>query len=220
MGGNGQTTADLQKYRDDLAAQGSIDKDESYTLLADIDPPSWALDVNVNPRLDQLRTELNSGDHKDIKLLGFSEGAATVGKYLSETDAIPSSVKGQLRAAVMLEGPFADIPQTVVQGFSTSCLDRLPEKLANAGIDIRLTDMWNTASIVHGGQLEGWGKNSYSYDSRPWWAQVACAVAQLTNAGQAAVNAYRAAGTWVSFHKNIWGNKNVNKKIKETFYKK
>ena len=224
VGGSGQSESDLQEYYNYLVDEGIIDGAEPFVLLPDIDPGSGLLnfiDIDAGPRLVQLMKELVEGNHKDIKLLGFSEGAAAVGSFLSTLADYPGilseDVRAQLRAAVLLECPAGGAPDFVTSGFNRGMLANLPKRLTNAGINMKLADVWNKASIVHGGKLEGWGKQSKPYDSRPWWERGICNVAEFFGQGDL-VDASRAART-SSLHTNVLKNKNALKVIKETFYK-
>jgi hypothetical protein len=128
--------------------------------------------------LEQLYAELLNG-HTDVKLFGFSEGAATVATFLWQLANDPqgtgekmgSTPISEIKAAVLFECPNNHISR-FFGDFDTSDpptfhgLNNIPDKLSNAKLDIRLADVWNTASIVHGGTAKGWEGLSHSYDSR------------------------------------------------------
>jgi len=123
---------------------------------------------------------------------------------------------------VLLEctaGGFAD---AFTKGFDRSCLNDLPSKLANAGISISLADVWNRASIVHGGQLKGWEGYDYSYDSRSRWERIASKAVSMMpfgigNGMSLVVDASRAA-RFSSMHNDVLRSKCAGKAISNNFY--
>jgi|WetSurMetagenome_2_1015567.scaffolds.fasta_scaffold108267_1 hypothetical protein len=146
--------------------------DEKIIALYDNDHDSWWRGEApcVDDRLQQLTKRLERGDLLNIHLIGHSEGAATIGKYLSNladnSNYASEGVKRELQSAYLLECP-TGFSATFVSGFGTSCLSNLPERLSRVGIKIELADIWNVASLVHmSGVIPGWENNSYSYDSR------------------------------------------------------
>jgi len=151
----------------------------------------------------------------DIRLIGFSEGAGAIGKFLSmladNPNIVPASVRQQLRAAVMLEAPTGTAASAYAYGFARSDVNDVPGNLARAGIDINLADIWNTASIVHGGQLKGWKAYSRSYDSRPWLERIGTWATGLV--GQA----YR-VGRTSGYHENIIHNEYALTVMHDTCY--
>ena len=126
-----------------------------------------------------LEFALATGDYKDIKIIGHSEGAAATAivldrmandsSYLANTN-----VRDELTAAFLLDAP-TGISDFFVGGPSiNSAYNNLPAEVhANTSMgNVILADIWNTASIVHSlGDMPGWERNSHSYDSRSWWEQ-------------------------------------------------
>ena len=216
VGGSTSKYEDLADYYTDLVKQGIINAGEKYALLYDTDSEFMGFDVNQ--RLQRLYDELATG-HTDVKLLGFSEGAATVGAFLSQLASDPAGTQARMgstkatdiAAAVLFECPASTLSSLRGNGFDRSMLNKLPDRLAKAKLNIRLSDVWNKASIVHGGSLSGWGGHSYSYDSRPWYER------GLTAAAGVAGQIYRTA-RYSAYHSNILENRYSLQVLHNTFY--
>ena len=169
-------------------------------------------------RLEKLYGELAKG-HTDVKLLGFSEGAATVGAFLSQLASDPAGTQARMGstkatdivAAVLFECPASTVSSLRGNGFDRSMLTNLPKRLAEARLKIGLSDVWNKASIVHGGALSGWKGYSYSYDSRSWIEQ------RMTAAAGVAGQLYRTA-RYSAYHSNILENRYSLQVLHNTFY--
>jgi RHS repeat-associated protein len=155
-----------------LSGNGFLGNGEQVIFLADIDPENipWQAG-DVDPRLQQLEERLAKGDLTDIKLIGFSEGAATVGTFLAniaDNREYAASYRGELRSAMLLECPTGPGTFTRLDNYNYSKLNDLPKRLKNANVKISIGDAWNSASIVHRTTPSGEGWNRYSYDSRSW----------------------------------------------------
>jgi len=202
VGGSGSTSDWGEAYEAYLRANLPIPEDEAIIFLEDIDPENllkgdlW----NVGPRLEQLLGRLGQGDLTDIKLIGFSEGAATVGTFLARLaenpNIVSSSVRSELRSAILMDCPTGTGQSLAMWNYDSAALNKLPQHLADARIDISLADVWNRASMVHGGQLPGWKGVSFSYDSRPWYEQA------FTRAAGPVGAIYRGART-MSYHNDV-----------------
>jgi len=170
-GGSGMTEEEMEDRFADLIASLGLGADERVIYLPDIDPERGIDLWDVGPRLHQLMDTLQG--LTDIKLVGFSEGAATVGVLLSDLadgrSTLSPSIVGELRAAVMLECPTGLGQQLAIRGYDDRSLYDLPGRLEKARIDIDIADIYNSASVVHGGPLPGWEGRTFSYDSRPWY---------------------------------------------------
>jgi len=171
VGGSGSKQSDFNVWFWNmyLKAMGS---DEIIVYLPDNDPELFPFEwYDVNPRVEQLSERLEIGDLTDIKLIGHSEGAATVGKYLSNLsynkEYASQYVQDELRSAILLECP-TGASDTFVYNFNAEVdLYYLPARMANTDVDIKLSDQWNVGSIAHAsGILPGWEGNSISHDSR------------------------------------------------------
>jgi len=213
VGGSGATEAEMQAYYNYLVDNNVINGSEPYVLMPDTDPEIGP-GFDVGPRLDTLYDVLSNGC-TDVKLLGHSEGAATVAAFLSElaNDPVAAAEKmgatkiSDIKAAVLLECPtnqkgFEHIPLTL-----GSSMNNLPGRLIGANLGIRVADVWDKGSLAHGGQAPGWEGYSHPYDSRslfelryPFFGFF-----------------YKAAKTG-SRHEGILRNENANKVIKNTFY--
>jgi RHS repeat-associated protein len=167
VGGSGSKAGDEGKYA--WMVNQLLQDGEQWAFLPDNDPESWYAVRDAAPREQQIIDYLNSNDLTDIKIIGFSEGAAATGKFLNDLAANPNIVKNssEIQGAALLECP-TGISDLMVNNFDDSMLYNLPKIL-----NFPVLDIWNRASIVHdSGTLPRWNKtNSFSYDSRPWWAQ-------------------------------------------------
>jgi len=216
VGGSSSEYDDLMDYYNDLKNKGIIDGGEKYALLYDTDREFMGFDVAE--RLDKLYGELATG-HTDVKLLGFSEGAATVGAFLSQLASDPAGTQARMGltkatdivAAVLFECPVSTVSSLRGNGLNRGMLEDLPGNLARARFKIRLSDVWNKASIVHGGSLSGWEGHSYSYDSRSWIEQ------RMTAATGVAGTIYRTA-RYSAYHSNILKSSYSLKVLHNTFY--
>ena len=107
-----------------------------------------------------------------IHLIGFSEGACTVIRYLYDAACSPwrltpyeRTAMHRVKSVTVIEAPL----WPVVQGFGAWMCGTV---WRNYNSSMRLLNVWNRASIAQGRNLPGWG-NSKSYDSRPLWVQLA-----------------------------------------------
>lgn len=148
---------------------GLMTADENFEILADFNESGIA---DVGPRLAQLECRLLEGDLTNIKLVGFSEGAATIGTLLANVADNPNymtNVRDELKLAMLLECPTGPLTERGIHNYDWTRLNNLPDRLTAAGAKRQLGDAWNSASMVHRTKLDGW--NSYSYDSRPWYVR-------------------------------------------------
>ena len=115
--GSGQvcrSEADIDYWDSWVHANFAIGEDEICIFVFDSDPEycnisvdsSGTINLNaktwdVGPRLAELKTMMNLPGLTNIKLIGYSEGAATVASFLSDTNNVSSN----LTAAFMLERP-------------------------------------------------------------------------------------------------------------------
>jgi hypothetical protein len=171
VGGAGSTEENKDKDWGEFIASLNLAPDEKVVYLPDIDPEFFPFELfDVEPRLQQLSDRLNRGDLKDITLIGFSEGAATVGTFLSNLadnpDLVSSDISDELHAAILLECPTGSLPSLVILNYDSNNLNNLPERLRDTGFAINLADIWNTASLAHlTGALPGWELMSFTYNS-------------------------------------------------------
>jgi hypothetical protein len=153
-------------------------------------------------------------------LLGFSEGAATVGAFLWQLANNPggtaqkmgNTLAYDLSAAVLFECTNSSVSRNwgdreITDTMKTfKGLDYLPDTLSQAGVKIRLLDVWNNASIVHGSPAKGWGGFTFSYDSRavPQNLSLLGIFIRVINTN--------------SYHGNILRNQDVLTTMHDTFY--
>jgi hypothetical protein len=153
--------ADTDYWYDWVHSNFPVEEGEICIFIPDTDPEnifsvSEFKFYDVTPRLSDLNQIIGISALTDIKLVGYSEGAATVAAYLSNT----SSINDNLTAAFMLERPTWPLP-----GYNP--LINVPEKLKEADLTkIILADIWNNASIVHNSPISNWLGYSHPYDSR------------------------------------------------------
>jgi hypothetical protein len=168
--GSGQeinSEADIDRWYEWVHSNFPVQPGEICIFLPDIDPENFlALDFyDVTPRLTELNKIMSINALTDIKLVGYSEGAATVASYLADTD----NINENLTAAFMLERPTWGWP--VISGYNPFI--NVPEKVEQAKPGIIMADIWNTASIVHNSPIDDWGERySYPYDSRSFLEKV------------------------------------------------
>jgi hypothetical protein len=169
VGGSGQTKAQIvQEYAEFMAYLGYTG--EMVIILEDIDP---ALIPGVESRVQQITDALTNDELTDIKLIGFSEGAAAIGTFLSrladDQNIISSSARDELSAAILLECPTGIGGSIFVTDYGVRTLYDLPSELEEAGIDINIANIYNRASMATTFPgMRGWGDVTHSYDSRSW----------------------------------------------------
>ena len=185
----------------------TVEEGERIEFLPDVGTTVPVI-YDVAPRLDQLTQELATGSYTDIKLIGFSEGAAAVGVMLSELakgslgDNVQSVLSEELEAAFLLETPagFNRVAAGAVRGFEEADVNGLPKKLRTSGYDVTLGDIWVRESLVHQSiPIYGWEDCAYSYNSispmwglDQWWAFP-----------------LRAILTPTAFHSDVWKSDEV-----------
>jgi len=217
-GGSGQPREELVGLARDWQKKGLINPNDHITILEDHWPES-PFGFDVSNRLEQLYAELRLG-HSSVMLLGFSEGAATVTQFLWDLvsgeaeEKMGLTATSEIKAAVLFECTNGYLsqhcgnrgPSGLFQG-----LNGLPDALIDLRFRIRLADVWNTASIVHGGQAAGWEELSHPYDSRPLFEQLFCKF------GGSSGQVYRLSNT-NRYHGNPLWNKNSLTVMHDTFY--
>jgi RHS repeat-associated protein len=164
--GSGQeinSEADLDYWYNYVHSNFPVKEGEVFIFLPDTDP-TGLFGTDVGPRLSALNDIMGIGALTDIKLVGYSEGAATVATFLSNLADNPGSCNNfsDLTAAFLLETPTWGT--TLPHNYDPGCLNDLPSRLKG----VTLADIWNTNSGVHiSGILPGWEKdvNSFRYDS-------------------------------------------------------
>jgi RHS repeat-associated protein len=156
---------------DTMIAALNIDPSEHVVFIVEPEATFGGPSVEIQDQVAALESLLLSDQLTDIKLIGHSEGAAsivTVLDELAENDdyLANTNVRDELKAAVMLDN-ITGIPHNVVDGWEDNRYNNLPDRLKSAGMNINLLDVWNTASIVHStGRMPGWdASNTYSYNS-------------------------------------------------------
>lgn len=176
LGGSGQPRSELEALVEYYQEIGTIKPSAHITILEDKWPEN-PFGFEVSKRLEQLYAELTNG-HTNVMLLGFSEGAATIVSFLWQLANDPggtaqkmgSTPASEISAAVLFECT-AGISSMTYGDHSPPGLfpglDGLPRALTNAELNIRLADVWNINSVVHGQPANGWEKLSYPYSSTP-----------------------------------------------------
>jgi hypothetical protein len=152
-----------------IYTSGVIGSDEHIYFIPDT-TPGWKAG-GINERLDFLVNTLEDFNCTDIKLVGFSEGAATVGAFLDKLAnnskfLKDSPIRDELQMAVLMEAPTAPFAAGIMNGYTDNTLKNLPERLLlKAGIKIQLGYIFNSASVVGSIVPKGWGGKTYSYTS-------------------------------------------------------
>jgi RHS repeat-associated protein len=176
MGGSGQPRSEIVDLVRGYQKNGILNPNDHVTILED-KWPEFPFGFDVSTRLEQLYAELAKG-HNNVMLLGFSEGAATVGAFLWQLANNPGGTAAnmgstsitEIRAAVLFECPNSLVARNWgdqdIKGLFPG-LTGLPDALSKARFDIHLADVWNTNSIVHGPPVRGWEGLSHSYASNP-----------------------------------------------------
>ncbi|MBN1190560.1 MAG: hypothetical protein JXA46_12470 [Dehalococcoidales bacterium] len=98
----------------------------------------------------------------DLKILGHSEGGATVGTYISDwadqTGNISQSannlLNSQLSGVFLVDCPTGKLPNSRIANYNYRKLNGLGEKLSYKGIVS--ADIFNSCSLVHQSTLSGW----------------------------------------------------------------
>ncbi|MDD4860352.1 MAG: RHS repeat-associated core domain-containing protein, partial [Dehalococcoidales bacterium] len=177
--GSGMSLADyneweLEAYHQWAHESGLVSGDEIFVILPDNDPERLYPDVklfDVGPRLEVLESILPT--LTNIKLVGFSEGGATVAKLLSNLASNPDTslaqqMRKELKGAFILETPNTFRAGPLIGNYSPRDLLSLPDKLHREGFNIVLADIWNVFSVFHSPDpTEGWKDYSYPYVGPP-----------------------------------------------------
>ncbi|MBI4331763.1 MAG: RHS repeat-associated core domain-containing protein [Chloroflexi bacterium] len=166
VGGQNSTPDDYKFWYDHLKANDLLKPGEKVYFLPDTNPGLLVFtNVNVNPRfMDLIGLLYSPNDYTDIKIMGHSEGAATVGTLMAELadnpNILPESVRNQLRAVFLLETP-TGLANLGVRNFNFFELSDLPRRLGNVRGGIIIADIYNSASKVHDMMIPGWEGNTY-----------------------------------------------------------
>jgi RHS repeat-associated protein len=112
----------------------------------------------IGDQYNDLVDALQSGEYTDIKLIGHSEGAATVAKVLdkiAEDDSFlaDTDVRDELAAAVLLDCPTGWVDFFVLN-WDDAALVNLPQRLSDKGISMDFADIYTT--WIHSVTREGW----------------------------------------------------------------
>jgi RHS repeat-associated protein len=153
-----------------------ISPTEKIIILTEAEATSGIKDGGFEVRDQEwgLTWTLQNIELTDIKIIGHSEGAAATINVLDRLTRDPDylagiNVRNELTAAVMLDAP-TGISDLFVDDWDDVAYNGLPARMNQAGMgDVKLLDVWNTASIVHStGVMPGWNQyNTYSYTSAP-----------------------------------------------------
>ena len=132
----------------------------------------WDITYDITHRKHELVTELSKLEGCEIHIIGFSEGAASVGMVLCEIGITPSSFQGEIfqniQTVTLLEAIHGWGMDTFVKGYNRDCLDNLPTKLNNRiPNNIRFLNVYNKRSLVQGGSLEGWNSKGIISGASP-----------------------------------------------------
>lgn len=157
IGGNSSQAGDLQGWIDRLTAAGLLAEGEQVYFLEDV---SKSLDVNE--RLEQLNSFLEEhGDElSDIKFIGHSEGAATLGTFWANhfdgTSPISDSILSKTTGVFLLDCPTGTtkVGPWGLKNYDSSKLNGVGDKLA--ALKIKSADIFNSVSWVHNGSISGW----------------------------------------------------------------
>ncbi|MFC2003977.1 RHS repeat-associated core domain-containing protein [Chloroflexota bacterium] len=107
-----------------------------------------------------LAEALASGEYTDIKVIGYSEGAAATAMVLN--DIAGGASYDELDMAFML-----DTPDIGIQDFDSSIMDNLPSRVAKKDADIRAVSI--TSSDFVFSSKQGWESGDYSVSTDDWY---------------------------------------------------
>jgi RHS repeat-associated protein len=187
VGGSGSTEKQMIKWKQQIVDSGVLTQGEQVYTLWDNDPENLLTEnADINPRLDQLDAWLsnptdangNSVTVTDLKIVGHSEGAATVGTYIGDwikgSDKVSASssslLNDQLSGVFLVDCP-TGISNIKVNNFDYRDLNKVGNELQKRGI--KSADIYNGCGIVHSSSLSGWK----SYDVSKWYDYLAGPVA-------------------------------------------
>jgi hypothetical protein len=123
---------------------------------------------NVNGRAEQIADVINQEGLTNVKLIGHSEGAASVGKFARQYVEDPSIIENNLETIILINCPTGYAVDMLVGGYNTSLLYNLPIDLGKLGV--KCLDIYNESDFVHGsGTLPGWENNTFNYNSSGMW---------------------------------------------------
>ena len=161
---------------------------------------------DIRDQVEDLTNMLASSYLEDIKLIGFSEGAAaviTVLDKLANDDSFLdyTNVRDVLSAAITIESITLQGSSLRVKGWDENRYNNLPQRLSKVARNAQLLDVWNEASFVHSHAAQGWEKNSLSYDSRPWWQRTLYSIGSFFTGGSDIYSRIDTlAGTGLKYH--------------------
>ena len=151
---------------------GVVGSDEHMYFI-----PDTTSGFGVSKRVDLLAETLVDNHCTNIKLVGFSEGAATVGAFLDKLATHSkyledSSIRKELKMAILMEALACPGAAGLFSGYTDNTLKNLPSRMVKADINIQLGYIYNDASIVATPVPEGWDGKTYSYTSYHPWALI------------------------------------------------
>jgi hypothetical protein len=179
VGGTGSEATDSQEWYDWLYANDMVLPGEYIYFIPDTDSQVLNLIGNgdIAPRYNCLVNYLNSPnvEFTNIKLIGHSEGAATVGQLMADfvngTGNIPEHVRDvladQLKAVFLLEAPTGIGTSIKMNNYDYNNLNGVGDKLAT--MNKQSADIYNSVSMVHRSSLQGWN----AYDTARWYEKTA-----------------------------------------------
>jgi RHS repeat-associated protein len=166
VGGMSTSRKDAGHYESWIRSNLNVSQDEKIVFIPD---PCHSIRPSVSERWAEIPIAINSNNLKNVKLIGHSEGAATVVRFLYEYVNDPDMMmNGNLQAVALIDCPTGFVVDNVVRGYDTSMAYDLPSALSAR--NIKFADIYNEADFVHGsGILPGWEKNTLNYSSSDLW---------------------------------------------------
>ena len=159
VGGQFSPETDQALWQSWLSDNGMLAEGEQVYFLADC-----SLSLDVAPRYDQLNEFLANPENNltDIKLIGHSEGAATVGQcaadYINSSGNLSAETRAmlekQLKAVFLLECPTGAGTSLGLKNFNASNLAGVGKSLGETGI--KAANIYNSNSLVDRDHLQGW----------------------------------------------------------------
>ncbi len=201
VGGSNSAEKDMERWKAELYAQGLVGEGEEVYYIFDNDrefPMSGINACNIGPRYAQLdQWFLEHQGIANLKIAGHSEGAATVGTYISDwvngTGMISNQdlLNSQLKGVFLVDCPTGPLSNLGLVNYSYVNLYGVGEKLSRKGIVS--ADIYNSSSLVHQSHLQGW----QSYDLASWWQKALRYGASAMGPGVQAIQKFSAT---MKFH--------------------
>jgi RHS repeat-associated protein len=182
VGGSNSTEDDMEKWKAQLVDQSLLAEGEQIYVLWDNDREAQPITIvdkcDVKPRYAQLDNWLSNptnaeGDSivvTDLKIIGHSEGAATVGTYVAEwlhpegnsSQSATDLLNSQLSGVFLVDCPIG-ISSMGLWNYRGSKLNGVGKELEDRGI--KSADIYNSYSFARlGFPLSGWD----SYNVASW----------------------------------------------------